>query len=292
MSFVRAGSLILGALLFPSPTLAQRGTAAPQCAVVTPLKAVPGLYEGSGLALSRGLPRRLFTMNDSGAAEVLVLNTDGAPRGKVLVSGADVNDWEDVTTGPCAGGSCLYIADIGDNLSVRTRITIYQMPEPADGATRATAVRFDVEYPDGPHDAEAVFAGPDGRLYLLTKEPRGSALYALPNRLTPASVNRLERLAVLDFGTGRGRFARVTDAESSADGRTVAVRTNDTLFVLPTTALLAGRLAEASIYSLRQLGEPKGEGVAPAVDGEVFVLGEGGGRRATGTFAALKCATR
>ena len=284
-----AGSLALALLLFHTTfALAQRAGER-QCEVVTALKAVPGLREGSGLALSRRLPRRLFTINDSGAPEVIVLDLDGTPRGKVVVKGATVTDWEDVTVGPCPGGTCLYISDIGDNNRVRSNISLYRMLEPRDGEQQASAVRFDAVYPDEPHDAEAVFTGPDGRLFLLTKEPRATGLYGFPLHLTPDMPNRLERIATLDAGSGRDWFARITDAETSADGRTVAVRTNEALFLVPTTALIAGQLSAAAIFPLHRLGEPQGEGVALGANGDVFLVGEGGGRRASGTFARLTC---
>jgi hypothetical protein len=286
----RAGSLALVLLLAYAPLVAaQRGAAEPQCAIVTPLRGVPGLREGSGLALSRRAPRRLFAINDSGAPEIHVLNLDGTPRGRVSVTGAAVTDWEDLTSATCPDGPCLYISDIGDNNSVRTSISLYRIPEPRDGERQASAVRVDAVYPDGAHNAEAVFTGADGRLFLLTKEARGAALYAFPRRLAPGVRNRLERLAALDVGEGRTRLARVTDAETSADGRTVAVRTNDALFLVPAGALLVGRLSEAVAVSLRQLGEPQGEGVALGPDGDVFLIGEGGGRGASGTFARLAC---
>lgn len=263
------------------------------CEVMTPLTQVPGLREGSGLALSRRAPTRLFTINDSGPAEIFVLGLDGTVRSRVRVAGASVTDWEDVTTGPCPGGTCLYLSDIGDNNARRAMISVYRMREPAEDAREVVAERLDAVYADGPRDAEAVFADADGRLYLLTKEARVAGLYAFPARLTPGARHRLERMATIDFGTGRGRFARITDAESSADGSRVAVRTNDALFILPTHSLLAGRMADATVFSLRALGEPQGEGVAIGSGAQVFLVGEGGGgRRTDGTFIRLSCAIR
>ncbi len=290
MSSGRAGSTLALLLLLTSssPAVAQRAID-PQCDVVTPLTPVANLREGSGLARSRRLPTRLFTLNDSADPELLVLNVNGTPRGTVTVTNASVIDWEDVTSGSCPGGICLYVGDIGDNAGNRPTITVYRILEPRDGERQAAAVRFDAVYPDGPRDAEAMFTDAAGRLYLITKDARGAGLYAFPERLVPDVANRLTRVATLDAGTGRLRFARITDAEASADGRTVAVRSNDALFLLPTAALVAGRLSEASVFSLRPLGEPQGEGVALGDVGDVFLVGEGGGRRGTGTFARLSC---
>ena len=84
MSAGRAGHAAIALLILCacSSSAAQRATER-QCQVVTPLKAAPDLREGSGLALSRQSPRRLFTINDSDAAQVLVLNLDGTPIGHV-----------------------------------------------------------------------------------------------------------------------------------------------------------------------------------------------------------------
>jgi hypothetical protein len=289
MSVRRAISSTLVLLLIYSWSVAAQRGAERQCKITTPLKAIPGLPEASGVAVSRSTPRRLFTMNDSFMPEVTILGLDGSPQGKVTVKGAEVTDWEDVTTATCPDGPCLYVSDVGDNNAVRRTISIYRMPEPKPGDREVTATRFDAVFPDGPKDAEAVFAGPDGRLYLLTKEPRGAALYGFPAQLTPGRPNRLEPIAMLTHGAGRDAFARITDAESSEDGRTVAVRSNDTLFIVPATSLLAGRLADAAVFSLRHLGEPQGEGVALGPDGEVFVTGEGGPKRGVGGFARLSC---
>ena len=89
MSLGHAGSLAIALLFVGGSALAQRATER-HCTVVMPVAAVPNLREGSGLALSRRLPRRLFSINDSAAPELIVLNLDGTPRGKVAVTGA----WE------------------------------------------------------------------------------------------------------------------------------------------------------------------------------------------------------
>lgn len=254
-----------------------------------PVTPVPGLAEGSGLAISRRQPRRFFAINDSDAPELIVLEANGSVRGKVTVRGATVVDWEDVTSGPCPAGNCIYIGDIGDNDARRQSITIYRVLEPRDGEQVAVVSRFDAVYPDQPHDAEALFTGPTGRLFLVTKEARGAAIYGFPQPLVADAPNRLERVAAIDGGSRRDRLSRVTDAESSSDGRTVAIRTNDQLYVLPTDVLVSGNVPPTAAFTLRSLREPQGEGVALGAGGEVFLAGEGGGRQGAGTFAALRC---
>ncbi len=282
-----AHSVLVLAVLAATSLDAQRRGNSP-CETLVALTGVPGLREGSALARGRLAPR-FFTFNDSGAPELVVLDERGTALGRVVVRGATVEDWEDVTSAQCASGPCLFISDVGDNQHVRPSIVLYQVPEPRDGQQEVLAQRFEVAYPDGPQDAEAVFAGPDGRLYLLTKQARGAGLYALPRTMASDRLNRLQHVRSLSSGTGRDAFARITDAESTPDGRQVAVRSNDTLFVIATEDLLAGRLAGSAVFSLRSLNEPQGEGVAFGANGDVFLLGESGGRRDAGTFARIAC---
>ena len=99
---------------WPVVSTAQRA-AAPQCQPSGQLVRIPDLPEASGVAVSRRSPGRLWAHNDSGEAVLVALDTRGTVTGRVRVSGSKVDDWEAVAVGPCPGGSCIYIADIGDN---------------------------------------------------------------------------------------------------------------------------------------------------------------------------------
>ena len=89
------------------------------------------ILETSGLALSRRTPGVLWTHNDSGNEPFLyALDSTGTIMGHVRVSGAALIDWEDMAAGPCNAGTCLFIADIGDNPGRRDSISIYVVPEP------------------------------------------------------------------------------------------------------------------------------------------------------------------
>jgi hypothetical protein len=72
--------------------------------------------ETSGLARGRRDSKVLWTHNDSGNQPVLfALSEEGRILGKARVLGATLLDWEDIEAGPCGDGTCLFIADIGDN---------------------------------------------------------------------------------------------------------------------------------------------------------------------------------
>src|SRR2546422_263665 len=144
----------------------------------------PRLIESSGVAVSHAYPGVLWTHNDSGDGPyVYATDLHGTDRGALLVPGAEAIDWEEISLGPCPvnfvprAGSCIYLADTGDNLEFRPYVTVYAIPEPAPperagdtlGTTRAPAV-VRLRYPDGPHDVEAGFLSPrDTPPYLVCK---------------------------------------------------------------------------------------------------------------------------
>src|SRR5687768_11837050 len=92
-----------------APLAAQRA-AADLCAPSGKSRPLAGLQEASGAALSRRAPGVLWSHNDSGQPIVHAVDVaTGTERGRVRISNATVEDWEDVSVGPCPGGSCLYI---------------------------------------------------------------------------------------------------------------------------------------------------------------------------------------
>lgn len=154
------------------------------------------LPEASGLAVSRRSSGYLWTHNDSGHPVVFAIDKKGSVTGKVRITGANVEDWEAIAVGPCSGGSCLYVADIGDNDAARKRITLYRIPEPTPSVTTAAVdAVFHLSYPDGAHDAEALLITPGGDIFIVTKGETGPvALYRAPRDLTAGSTARLERV--------------------------------------------------------------------------------------------------
>ena len=263
---------------------AAAGAQQPPCTPAAGLTRLPGVTEASGIALSRRTPGIVWSHNDSGEPILFAFDTSGKARGRVQVTGMTVDDWEDVAVGPCAQGSCLFIADIGDNNRGRRQITIYRVPEPRpeDKAT-APAEALHAVYPDGPRDAEALFVAPSGQLFVISKaDARTTALYRFQQ---PAAgrVGKLELVTKLPFD-------RVTGAGASPDGSSVAVRTNKELFLYRTQELIGDSTAQPRRFDLTTVREPQGEGVALAADGVIYLAGEGGG--GGGTLASIRCAPR
>ena len=290
----RAALLMTLALSVPSATAhaQQRAATAPECQPASPVVKIPELPEASGLAISRRVPGRLWAHNDSGEPVLVALDTKGSVTGRLRVAGADVDDWEAIVVGPCPAGSCIYLADIGDNDADRERITLYRVTEPAAASESATVSEvFHATYPDGRHDAESLLMSQDGRLHIVTKGEGGPvAVYRFPRVLRAGTSVQLERI-------GKPRESntkddRITDAAISPDGVWTVLRTNDALFFHRTAELMAGNWRESARTELRSLGEPQGEAVAVGTDGTIYLAGEGGGKSQPGTFARLTCKLR
>jgi hypothetical protein len=157
----------------------------------------PRIAELSGLAASRLHPGVLYGINDSGnPAVVFELAADGSTAGVLQVQGADNIDWEALAPGTGADGApALWIGDIGDNGELRRSITVYRIPEPtALGDATVAAESFDLRYPDGPHNAEALVVDPgDGALLVVTKADGAEGrIYRAPLVLRQDRANALE----------------------------------------------------------------------------------------------------
>ena len=269
---------------------AQQSGACQPAGELVRLQSIP---EASGLTVSRRVPGRLWTHNDSGEPVLFALDERGKVTGQLRVTGAKAEDWEAVAAGRCGTGSCLYIADIGDNNAKRDHITIYRVPEPEAGAeSSAQAESFNATYPDGAQDAETLLIAPDGRLHIVTKGSTGAiALYRFPADLQSGATIRLERVGgVMKDKSDRG--SNITDGTVSADGQRAVLRSHDALTFFRTSDLLSGRWDSAIRVDLAPLKEPQGEGVALDRNNTLFVAGESGGKGKGGTFASFSCVPR
>lgn len=261
-----------------------------ECKVDRPSVSLPALPEASGIASSRRTPGLLWSHADSGNAPMLIaLDSHGAMKGQVRLNGARPVDWEDVAVGPCGSTSCVYAADIGDNDARRANVTVYRAPEPlATDAATAPVEAFKGRFPDGSNDAEAFFVL-GGDMFIVTKGATGPvALYRFPPAAKASEVATLQKVGVLQGG----RVTRphwVTGASASLDGRWVALRSPASVALYDATKLVKGDFSSPASIPLSGLKEVQGEGVALGEKGAVFLVGEGGGKRAPGVLGALAC---
>lgn len=265
----------------------------PACEVSGPAYDLPkALRESSGLARSARDPGLFWSHNDAGNAPVLfAVSTEGRLGATVRLQGATLEDWEDISSGQCGSGTCLYVGDIGDNSGKRESITIYRLAEPAAGATTsASATAMSARYPNGPRDAEAMFVL-SGTIYIVTKGREGPIeLYRLPLVENTGEIATLEKVRDL-WPAPTSSQDRVTSASASPDGRWVGVRTYRRLYLFPAVPLTTpgGQLEAPIEMDLTSLDEKNGEGLALANDGTVWLSSEANGKEPA-RMTRLKCA--
>ena len=189
--------------------------------------AIPELEESSGIIASRRFPGVFWTHNDSGNDPYLyAFDRTGKSRGRWLVTGTQLLDWEDIAMGP---GDMIYAGDIGDNDRDRDSIRIVQIPEPPLPKRGGIVTPFrsiQLRYPDHPHDAEAMFVHPrSGDIYIVTKA-RGTDKRTIVYKSSPPHSGMLRYVADIHFPQ-ESDFAlllgRVTGAGISPDGRRVVL---------------------------------------------------------------------
>src|SRR6267378_1640690 len=185
---LRGAAILLGATLLERSVAVADPTFA--AGVSQGTVSFPELTEASGIIASHNNRNVLWTHNDSGdLPRIFAIDTQGRKLGIYNLTGATHVDYEDIALGPgpIPGVSYIYVGDIGDNTSVRTNVQVYQIPEPAVYARQFASPltintkgvrRINLTYPDGAHDAEALFVDPmTGDLFIAIKHSNTSKIY-------------------------------------------------------------------------------------------------------------------
>jgi hypothetical protein len=198
-------------------------------------------------------------------------------------------DIEDHAVGPCPQGSCLYLADFGDNLTVRDDTAIFRVAEPPltpDAGTSASPVsfeRFDFRYPNNlHHNAETLVVHPvTGEVYVLTKHGTGvkSRVYRFPQPLNAAAPVVLE--FVTELPVPASGDLPLTGGDFSPCGNALLLRMYNRVVEL---RMAAGQGVEsvftAPVRALPTPIEPQGEAITWRRDGKsYFTASEGGGQQ-------------
>ncbi len=157
------------------------------------------LPEASGLSVSRKYPNRFYHHNDSGDGPFFyVSNEAGQELKKIEVPGMIPTDVEDISVGSCESETCIFLADIGDNSKDRKNIELWILKEvEVFGPTAQVWKHIYLNYPDGPHNAEALAVHPlSGDVYIVTKE------YQRLDAAQPARVFRIQKQKLLKATSG------------------------------------------------------------------------------------------
>jgi hypothetical protein len=229
--------------------------------------------EASGITASRSNPGSLWVQQDGGnPAEIILISNKGVIQKRMLLKGAYNRDWEDIAcgAGPVADSNYIYIAETGDNSAVHSVYSIYRFLEPDVSAD--TVLEFDkinFKYPDGPHDAEALFLSREKDIYIITKRDSVAAVYKLPFPQSTSVVTTATKAGSL-------KFTGVTGAACSAPGNEILIRTYTGIYYWK---LNGTETPEAALKrSPLQLGyeqEPQGEAVCFEYNnGGFFTLSE------------------
>lgn len=237
----------------------------------------------SGIVASHRYPGLLWAEEDAGSdPELIAIDSDGTKLNRVQVTDADNTDWEDITLGPCPSTladacGCLYLGDFGSNDGTRTEGVLWVVPEPSplDNATLpATALRF--TWPDGPHDAEALFVHPvTGVITVITKEITGPArLYRFPGTALAPSGDTVELLSVgtLDLEAAGSAGGRVTGGAISPLGDRIAIRTSADVLLYALGAADVGAALQGDAEVVTVEVTDAGEAVTFSPDGERLLL--------------------
>lgn len=244
--------------------------------------------ESSGIEHSARSDAYFFTHNDSGdSPRFFAVDLQGRTLATFKVPGARNVDWEDLAGVQDAQGQpALVFGDIGDNGARRKEVSLYRVPEPivdVRGTARkgesATAERFDLRYPDGARDAETLMADPQGRLYIVSKSPGGSSVYAAPHPLVSGKTNILRKIGDISFLSFPSQTRHLRDQISrllatggaiSPDGRRMVIRTYTDAYEWD---LPGGSVAAALKKKPRQVKLPEmrqGEAICYTRDGRAL----------------------
>lgn len=218
----------------------------------------PAIVESSGLAVTPTVRGALVhTVNDSGDSG-RVFTVDTATGGTVGVTSWD-GDPVDVEALAPAGRGHVWVGDIGDNRRVRDSVEVLRVPV-GPGERTVAPEAYELVYPDGAHDAEALLADPlTGRLHVVTKGVFSGTVYAAPRRLRADRPNRLVEVAAAP--------GLVTDATFLPGGGGVVVRTYS-------SAHLTAYPSWQPVVSWQLPEQDQGEGIAYA-SGQLLVSTEG-----------------
>ncbi|HEY0191491.1 MAG TPA: hypothetical protein VGC42_10250, partial [Kofleriaceae bacterium] len=282
-----------GSSPFPNTNTAQvvtlRPAGAPACSVgdtySTTVQTVGQLtatqiVEVSGLAASRVNPGVLYAHSESDANFVAMSKTSAATLGS-YVAGVVPFDWEDIATGPCPAGSCIYMGDIGRASGhpppPPDTFAIYRMQEPslAAGQTSGTITgdRFPFQYPDTPQNAETLMVHPTTLdIYVVTKDGTSglSKVYKFPKPLpAPGVMSTLIHVADLQMPLGPdGNFRSVTGGTIHPCANRFLLRTYRAVYEYraPAGASFEAAFAQAPV-ALTDTVEGQGEAIEYEPDG-------------------------
>jgi hypothetical protein len=214
----------------------------------------PQIVESSGLVARDGL---FITVNDSGdSGRVFAVDATSCRT----VGGTSWSDEVEDVEGVAPVDDGVLVGDIGDNLAARESVRLLQVPA-GRGEQTVTPTTYEMTYPGGARDAEALLVQPEtGQVLIASKGLMAGTLYAGPERLSESEANRLHPVADVP--------GLVTDGAFFPDGRHFVLRTYGRAVVYTYPGF-------ESIGDITLPEQEQGEGIAVDEQGQIFVSSEG-----------------
>lgn len=232
------------------------------------------LNEVSGMVASRENPESFWVHNDSGDdARFFLIDKQANLKATYYLEGIEAIDFEDIAWLRMDQKNYLLLADIGDNLSVRTEIKLYLIKEPkAEDSDSIYHIPSEeirtivLNYPDKARDAEAIFVDPiDHSIYLISKRDFKSGLYQV-NPFNSAIKN-----AYVLNKLGEFPFSFVTAADISPDGSEILLKNLLNIYSYkrnPQEPIQ--RILATNYTSIPYTPEPQGESLSFDLNGKDF----------------------
>ena len=270
--------------------------AGPDCQpTVSAIALPPELEESSGIAIGLRDEGVLWTHNDDGSV-LFAIDSEGMIRASIHIR-PRLQDWEDIESAPCeAHGTCLYLADTGDNAERRPdgHARLMRIAEPASppvgGPRRLGDVEgevFPIRLPQGARDIEALFVLPGERIFLVSKGRNDPiTVYRYPGALRPdtVTVEEVQRLSADAAPLGD----QVTGASTMPGGEVVSIRTYQSLEFFRVDGDTLAHI-DGGLVNLRTLREAQGEAVALGRDGLVILTSEAGPFGGSPSMSVMHC---
>lgn len=232
----------------------------------------------SGISVSQRNAGVVYVHNDRNVAQFFAVSEAGALLGTFNVTGAAVDDIEDMAVAHCPSGSCVYLADVGGNISPRTQFGVVRVPEPQvdvnapGGTTSIAGEKLLFSYPDGAnHNAESILVDPQSdTIFVITKVAAGmpSAVYKFPATFGGAALTATK---VIDLTVPKSTDKEATSASAHPCAPAFLLRTYNTLYefrAAPGSMLEAAFAATPTVVPVAT--ESQGEGVAYRADGKGY----------------------
>ena len=193
------------------------------------------LKEISGLVTGRKNQDVVYVHEDSSNRNVVFVYTKEAVHlGNIVLFGTTNRDWEDIAIGPgpIEGVNYIYVADFGDNNSVREWVRIHRFPEPdlpaSDGEPFEIIVddyeTIKYQYPDGPRDAETLLLDPFTKdLFVVTKREVFVHVYQLPYPQANEGYSEIHFRGQLPLKT-------LVGGDISQDGQQILIKSYGTIY--------------------------------------------------------------